>query len=349
MFVIRARNVNDALPKGLALVQSAGVERESRNGPVIQIAQPTTTVYERPWERVIFWEDRDANPFFHLFESLWMLAGRNDVAYPSHFAKNIRNYSDDGRTLHGAYGHRWREHFGGDQLSAIISALKEDRTDRRQVLQMWDARADLGRKGKDLPCNTQVFFSVNADDQLDMTVCNRSNDMIWGAYGANAVHFSFLQEYVALAVGVTMGRYWQVSNNLHVYKNDVYKRVAHLADVATISPAGTETPYTLGEMGEPTFEHIPLFSNGREVFDQDLLMFLENPSTFGIRERFFRRVAVPMWHAHAAFVADKGVDGCEAALEIMEQCASEDWRVACCDWLQRRKLERAAKASREQG
>ena len=55
----------------------------------------------------------------------------------------MEEYSDDGITLQGAYGFRWREHFGGDQLSVIIERLRNDNTDRRCVLQMWDPLVDL--------------------------------------------------------------------------------------------------------------------------------------------------------------------------------------------------------------
>ena len=81
MHVIRARNVQEALVVGLQDLRRYGVERESRNGPVVVFPEPVTTVCERPEERVLFHCERDANPFFHLFEALWMLAGRNDLAY----------------------------------------------------------------------------------------------------------------------------------------------------------------------------------------------------------------------------------------------------------------------------
>jgi hypothetical protein len=41
---------------------------------------PVVTCYSAPTQRVLFSPMRDANPFFHLMEALWMLAGRDDVA-----------------------------------------------------------------------------------------------------------------------------------------------------------------------------------------------------------------------------------------------------------------------------
>jgi hypothetical protein len=54
-------------------------------------------------------------------------------------------------------------------------------------------------------------------DKLNMTVFCRSNDMVLGAYGANAVHMSMLQELIAHALDTRVGTYWQVSHNFHAY------------------------------------------------------------------------------------------------------------------------------------
>jgi hypothetical protein len=228
MRVLTARNVHEALPLGLKLLYQEGVRRDSRNGPVLVAPFPVTTVYERPCERVLFWPERDANPFFHLYESLWMLDGRRDVAGVVKYAKNMANFSDDGENFHGAYGARWLDHFAEyipahkeyepmNQLSLIIEALKANVDDRRSVLSMWDPSKDLGRQGKDLPCNLTATFQRGSEGELNLTVFNRSNDIVWGAYGANAVHFSVLLEYMALAIGCLVGTYRQVSVNWHGY------------------------------------------------------------------------------------------------------------------------------------
>ena len=121
MKVINCRNVNDGFIKGMDLL---GRYREdvkpSRAGNVIEVPEPVATVYENSRERVLFEDVRKANPFFHLMESLWMLGGANDLEYVKVYNKRMEEYSDDGITLQGAYGFRWREHFGGDKLSTII-------------------------------------------------------------------------------------------------------------------------------------------------------------------------------------------------------------------------------------
>ncbi len=331
MHVIRARNVHEALPMGLEHLLLHGVERESRNGDVLVAPGPVTTVYEKPCERVMFWPERDANPFFHLAEGLWMLAGRNDFPYLTQFVPRMQDFSDDGETLQGAYGHRWRRYFEVDQLPIIIQMLKDNPDERRCVLQMWDADIDLGGAGKDLPCNTHVYFLVNAG-RLDMTVCCRSNDMILGAYGANAVHFSMLQEFMATGIGVEVGRYWQVSNNFHAYKNKDLAKVISLADRAP-DPHRTRNhnPYTYSRL-----RPYPLVSTPVEQWLQDLSMFLDEGVVIGLRDPFFRRVAQPMMMAHKAYKQGHGIERYQAAFEILQQCHAPDWKRAGIEWVQRR-------------
>ena len=68
MQVLEVRNVHDALLRGLELLEVHGITRDSRNGLVREATSPVTTVYHRPQEKVLFWDQRVANPFFHFME-----------------------------------------------------------------------------------------------------------------------------------------------------------------------------------------------------------------------------------------------------------------------------------------
>lgn len=342
MLVIQTRNVHEALPEALDQLRILGVRRDSRNGPVVMFPEPVTTVYRKPAERVLFWAQRDANPFFHLIESLWMLAGRNDVQTVAHYVTRMRSFSDDGKTFHGAYGHRWRWQFGFDQLPRIITNLRSNKDDRRQVLSMWSAEADLGQQDlgytpKDLPCNLQAIFQIACDGRLDMMVTNRSNDIIWGAYGANAVHFSYLHEYVARLVGVEQGVYRQVSANFHAYQEVLEKNI-HLADLvqdrlhlpANLRWVGSD-PYVDGKI-----EPFPLMSVSPEDWHMDLNMFFRVPEAMGYRDPFFRRVVIPMVKAHRAFKAPSP-ERFDLALYELTNVAATDWKLAAMEWIERRR------------
>lgn len=221
MLVIRATDPDSALHDALHLLLEHHAKEDSRNGPVLRFKTPVTSIWEPGFSCVSTDPNRDANPFLHYIESFWMLAGKNDVKTVTKLAANMANYSDDGDTLHGAYGYRWRSWFGYDQINQIILELTSNPGSRRCVLQMWDGFNDLGQAragGKDVPCNTTIYFDP-LGDELNMTVSNRSNDLVWGAYGANVVHMSMLHSYVAQMVGKKVGTYYQMSNNLHLYED----------------------------------------------------------------------------------------------------------------------------------
>ncbi|MBL8550603.1 MAG: hypothetical protein JNJ73_11520 [Hyphomonadaceae bacterium] len=337
MQIIRARNVNDALVKGVELMRAGAVRQASRNGATLEYPEPVCTLYERPAERVLFDKVRDANPFFHLLESLWMLEGRRDVAWLARILPRMADYSDDGKVFNAAYGYRWRNQFslkagGGDQLTAIVELLRRDHDTRRAVLQIWDASADLAVNSKDLACNTQAMFKVR-DGKLNMLVSNRSNDMVWGCYGANAVHFSVMQEYVAARVGVALGAYRQVSDSFHAYE-DTWGKVSDIAG------RYEGDPYEQGEVSAYPLAAAP------EDFDAELHRWFENPPDAlnaaqweaetkpgAWKNPFFPRVATPMYRALFAF-KDKDREGAHAWLD---RVAATDWQRAGREWLQRRK------------
>jgi thymidylate synthase len=334
MIVIRARNVHAALHVALNHPDFT-VMRESRNGKVIMFPEPVTTVYQAPLERVVFWKERDANPFFHFYESLWMLGGRNDVASLTRYVPRMKDFSDDGEKFAGAYGYRWRNHFqSGDQLVEIISNLKKNPNDRRQVLQMWDTDFDLRDQegAKDLPCNTQAMFSVNHAGALDMLVTNRSNDIILGAYGANAVHFSYLQEYVAWFAGYPVGTYRQVSNNFHAYMNKDLEKLQPLLGAKPTQPYDSTV-----------IRHVPLTNTAdRAEWDAQLGSFLDNHRAEPGMDLFFRKVADPIIRAHALYKADKDLRRFNSIHAVLHTCKDTAWRAACQQWM----LEREARETR---
>ena len=347
--VIMADDVSHGLAQGIEYLRNYGVRETSRNGPVYVAKGPVLTIYKNPWKRVLFSQTRDANPFFHFMEAMWMLAGRNDLEFPKKFNKRFGEYSDDGVTVPAAYGHRWRNYFGYDQLPLIIDELRKNPDSRRAVLTMWDGGAgdyhgqsmmpdypgDLQRLelgSKDIPCNTQAYFDLRGG-VLNMTVTCRSNDIIWGAYGANAVHFSFLLEYMAAWLGVPMGVYRQFSNNFHVYP-EVYgaeKLDKIMYECGQGSVYDADYMVQLGiEAGWP----------GQENFDASVAHFLNYPEGAALNDvAIIREVAIPMY---AAWKHHKSGDYL-LALQNAALIMSYDWRIACMEWLGRRLLAKQAK------
>lgn len=369
MYVLNCQNVNDAYYSGLSYLIEYGVRSPSRAGDVLVAPTPVTTVYNSPCERVLFDEARDANPFFHLFEGLWMLSGSNDARWLDQFVKDFSSrFAEEGGVQHGAYGHRWRSALGFDQLKIIVDKLKASPEDRQCVLQMWDTTPsdyvlnpnspekellghdDLRGNWKDRPCNTHAYFrlrnsreNINGNwvdvKRLDMTVCCRSNDIIWGAYGANAVHFSMLLEYMAAMLGVHVGRYYQVSNNFHGYLAELGK-VTHTFPGAAQRVSAKPNPFPYEEHG---LESISMVT-APEDFDDDLAAFMEwvgdQRRVAAYANPWFVRIAHPMFAAAQLW---RGGSRSAAQDCIKAMPLNSDWGRAAWLWMERRLARAKAK------
>lgn len=328
---IHGDNVATNYAQACGLILEVGQERETRGGQVLTAPYPVLTITDKPWQRVLVSRRRDANPFFHLFESIWMLAGQNDGTWLDQFVSDFSSrYAEVDGTIHGAYGYRWRGQFvnAGDQLKTVAERLKHSKSDRRAVIQMWSAEDDLYSptelddetglpfpEPRDIPCNTQVYVKVRDDGRLTTTVTCRSNDIVWGCYGANAVHFSVLHEWLAAAIGVPMGPMYQLSDDWHLYK----------------SVMGKLDPYCPNIYASNDMRHFPMF--------EDAMLGLEDAEKFVAEgERglymnpFFDMVAVPMLRVHRLY--KEGYY--DEAYENLHRVLARDWQLACRVWLDTR-------------
>lgn len=145
-----------------------------------------------------------------------------------------------------------------------------------------------------------------------MTVCNRSNDAIWGMMGANVVHMTFLQELIAFAVGVDLGVYRVYTNNLHIYEE---------------MPRFAEIWKTPGPQPRPV-DPFPLLREGEnwEQFMSDCEWLVNGAEFF--YTKWFRGVALPIYHAYLQK---------EKRDHYIELIEADDWKLACYEWAERRK------------
>jgi len=353
MFVIEGYDVNEMLSLGAIMLAEIGHRESSRAGDVIVAPFPVVSVYENPTRRVLMSPTRDANPFFHLMESLWMLAGRDDSAFLDVYVRDFGSrFAERGGVIHGAYGKRWRGGLGIDQLRVVVEKLRRNPQDRQCVIQMWDVgpfslptqepeiyRADLTGNWKDRPCNTHVYLRVRGDGEfqmehdgtecrglvLDLTVCCRSNDMIWGAYGANAVHFSVLQEYLAGRIGVGVGKMYQFSNNFHAYVGALDRLGSPedlVAEYQRLLPIPDSTP--IGDAWDAWDDDLRVFMTWHDNAFASLIPDFSNA--------WFSDVACTAALAHAHHRRGEREEAITQALQIQ----APDWREACVAWLGRR-------------
>lgn len=302
--------------ESLYKMRSFGAAGNSRNGEVLSIESPVVLRLLDPTHRVLTDPNRDANPFFHAMEFVWMMAGSNDIQWIAQFNKNMLKFSDDDVTQHGAYGYRWRKYFGLDQIKKVINLIRKNPDDRRLVINMWNPPADLGYTGADVPCNTQLLFRV-VEGELQMTVINRSNDLIWGALGANLCHMTMLQELIANAVGMPVGTYYVFTQNLHIYSsvpnfNYYIEGIIEDRDIYNLEVT-TQIPMLVE--GE-----------GYAEFVEDCERLVQYGATFEPRTQWMRTVGMPI------YIAWKSRE--EKDLDVI---IADDWRISCTEWVERRK------------
>lgn len=320
MINLTVANVNEALPVLLNVYfrnPSGVIETKPRGVRTLELEDPVCTTFTRPWQRVLFEPRRNANPFFHFFESMWILAGHEDVQFLEYLLPRMREYSDEGVVFHAAYGARlmW-------QVPNVIHELRCDPQSRRAVASIFDPHKDNGYTGRDMPCNLVLVFRLR-DGALNLTVFNRSNDLIWGAYGTNSVQFSFIQEYVAAHLGARLGSLRLITTCMHLYPD--------VAPAPALLQGGLlydcDYDYSVAQLLYP--------GESIEAWDSDLRAFFATwhahlPGLFSTF--WWATVAEPLWRS---FLAYKQRDF-ESAIHWARQCKSTDWATGAEQWLLRR-------------
>ena len=220
------RDVNHALPILSRELLAQPVE-QSRGGPVRAVHHVSLTLND-PLSRYITVPGRKHNIAAQIAETMWVLAGRNDINWLSRYLPRAGDFSDDGTTWRAGYGTRMRRFgftgvrqatTGGiyvDQLRYVVEELWQDPASRRAVISLWDPRQDTF-PGKDIPCNDWLSFDVSGG-VLCLTVGVRSNDLVWGWSGINQFEWSVLLEIVARLVNLPVGTLHFSITNLHAYE-----------------------------------------------------------------------------------------------------------------------------------
>lgn len=154
---------------------------------------------------------------FAMAELIWILSGSNTLDFIEKYNKAMRQYSDNGFTLHGAYGYRL-----GNQISECIWKILDDKHTRQAFAAIYD-RDDILSKTKDLPCNTSLQFMIRGD-KLILTVNSRSSDFITGL-PIDAFHWQVLLTLVYNELKFaypSLMRGYVIYNlaSLHVYSTD---------------------------------------------------------------------------------------------------------------------------------
>lgn len=326
------RNTNDASYDIYHRVVHKFEPAGSRNGDVWRSRRPVSITYTNPMERVNFCPVRDANPFFHLAEAMWMLAGRCDVHFLDLFLSKMKEFSDDGWGFHGAYGHRLLSNYPSPLLRAI-DTLREDLKTRRAYASIWHSvwDSEYATVTKDLPCNLGIAFNVYGH-QLDATVFNRSNDIVWGGVsGANIVQFAFFLEFAAASINRVPGELTVVSSNFHMYRNEQSERLT----TYYTSPAARSFDFYRTDTHVTRFCETP---SQAENLRDEAISFCNNFNKRGWQAKIdiVRTLVVPLLDVYYRY-KQKTISAQGAYSEIAARAEPEgDWKFAAMKWFERR-------------
>lgn len=151
-----------------------------------------------------------------LGEFLWYMSGSDDLSFIRYY---VPKYPEDGlniQTVRAAYGPRL-EH----KLDWIVEMLRAKPTSRRVVVPIYQP-VDCDISHKEVPCTCTLQFLLR-EDRLEVLAHMRSNDAFVGLPG-DVFSFTMIQELVARALGVEVGRYKHFVGSLHLY--DVHHQKA---------------------------------------------------------------------------------------------------------------------------
>ena len=257
-----------------------------RRGTTKEILHATITIND-PRQRWIVSRQPPLNIAFAIAEVVWIMTGRNDLAFLKAWNRRLPDYVGRVPQLHGAYGHRLRHHGGVDQLTRAYQALSSNPNTRQAVLQIWDSSVDLPQPDgapadQDVPCNVLSLLKVRAG-KLEWLQVIRSNDLFLGV-PHNFVQFTSLQEVMAGWLGIDCGAYHQVSDSLHIYDHDEVSVLAStlLPDL----PSSTDSLALPKESSEEAFgelgrrvEQMIVPGLQREQLDR-IAVWVEGPEAF---------------------------------------------------------------------
>lgn len=159
-----------------------GVEEvNERTGATIHVGRPQSLTLPLFDNRLPMCGVRRTFPRSAAAEVAWFLQGDRDVSFIRKYAPLWDKFvEEDGTTVAGAYGHRWRRHFGRDQVKDAVEALLANPSDRRVFISAWDPAEDgLGRPSKNVPCPVGFTLSITAN-RLSSTLLIRSSDVFVG-------------------------------------------------------------------------------------------------------------------------------------------------------------------------
>lgn len=189
---------------------------------------------------------RKLNYRFAAAEALWIMNGDDRVEPLARYNKRMRDFSDDGIVLAGAYGPRLQH-----QINYVINALRRDRDTRQAVASIWTPSP---RPSKDIPCTLSLSFMIRGD-ALHAHAFMRSSD-VWLGVPYDLFSFSCFASMIAALYNdcagvepVGLGRLHLTAASSHLYAEHREQATA----IVAAAPSERSFAWPIGAVrsGEP--------------------------------------------------------------------------------------------------
>lgn len=172
-------------------------------------------------------------------EARWILTGDSLLSTIAKTAPQYSKFSDDGRTLQGAYGP-----VVVSQMNYVIDVLNQDLESRQAVMSLWRPNP---RPSKDIPCTVSMQFLVR-DLKLHCITNMRSSD-IWLGFPYDVFCFTMITTMILVRINrnIELGTLFLNAGSSHLYEKNIGQARACLSEVGSLaflpmSSHGINTP-----------------------------------------------------------------------------------------------------------
>lgn len=199
--------------------------REGLRGNIVEVRGSRTveqlggSIIVQMRHPIVLIPERKLSYKFMAGEAYWILSGSNALGdMDATTRKCWEPFTDDGLTLHGAYGPKIYR-----QVDYVRGALNRDTSSRQAVINIWRENPP---QTKDYPCTLSMQFlirnTITGVPRLNTIVSMRSWDLWWG-FPYDIFTFTMVSTWLALMMrpkikNIELGRLKVTAGSMHLYE-----------------------------------------------------------------------------------------------------------------------------------
>ena len=189
-----------------------GAYIKPRNIPCFELTNVQINV-RNPLHNLIEHPHRNLSYRFAVAEWLWIYFGLNDLKTIERYNPRMKEFSDDGVILSGAYG----PHISL-QWFRIINKFIEDRETRQAVISIYD-NTKVKENTKDIPCTLSIQFLCRKN--CLKTIVNMRSSDAWLGLPYDFFSFSMLANLMSHELKMDLGDITFNLGSSHLYESNL--------------------------------------------------------------------------------------------------------------------------------